>query len=117
MISARWRRLTAAQPRLLYFVITSYSIHYTKLYDTLLKLPHHGSRNSSPQLLLEGLQPKLAFVSLGAGNPYRFPHREVLAELEERNIPLYRTDRAGSVRFLSNGSGWRVEQWQRGLFR
>ncbi len=82
----------------------------------LLKLPHHGSRKSSPELLCERYRPQLAFVSLGAGNPYHFPHTEVLEELDRRGIPLYRTDRLGSLRFLSEGRGWRVQHWQQGLF-
>lgn len=84
---------------------------------SLLKLPHHGSRKSSPGLLLDYFRPKLAFVSVGAGNSFHFPHAEVLAELEQRNIPLYRTDQSGSIRFLSDGEGWRVQQWRKGLFR
>jgi competence protein ComEC len=83
----------------------------------LLKLPHHGSRKSSPGLLLDRFQPQLTFVSVGAGNSFHFPHAEVLAEVEQRAIPLYRTDLSGSVRFLSDGRGWRVQHWQRGLFR
>lgn len=83
----------------------------------LLKLPHHGSRKSSTDLLLDRFRPQLAFVSVGAGNSFHFPHAEVLAELEQRDIPLYRTDRSGSIRFLSNGEGWRVQQWRKGLFR
>lgn len=83
----------------------------------LLKLPHHGSRKSSPEILLDRYRPQLTFVSVGAGNSFRFPHVEVLAELEKRAIPLYRTDQSGSIRFLSNGSGWRIQQWRRGLFR
>lgn len=83
----------------------------------LLKLPHHGSRKSSPGLLLDRFRPQLAVVSVGAGNPFRFPHAEVVAELEQRDIPLYRTDLSGSLRFLSDGRGWRVQQWHHGLFR
>lgn len=83
----------------------------------LLKLPHHGSRRSSTHLLLDRFRPQLTFVSLGAGNPFHFPHDEVLADLEQRHIPLCRTDRMGSLRFLSNGEGWHAEHWQRGVFR
>jgi competence protein ComEC len=83
----------------------------------LLKLRHHGSRNSSPGLLLDRFQPHLTFVSVGAGNTFHFPHAEVLAAVDQRAIPLYRTDRSGSIRFLSDGRGWRVQQWKRGLFR
>lgn len=84
---------------------------------TLLKLPHHGSRTSSTELLLDHLRPQLTFVSVGAGNRFRFPHAEVLSSLKQHNIPLYRTDQSGSIRFLSDGNGWRIQQWKRGLFR
>lgn len=83
----------------------------------LLKLPHHGSRRSSPELLFDQLRPQLTFVSAGAGNTFRFPHAEVVADLEQRGTPLYRTDQSGSLRFLSDGDGWRIQQWNRGLFR
>jgi competence protein ComEC len=83
----------------------------------LLKLPHHGSRKSSPALLFDRFRPQLTFVSVGAGNAFHFPHAEVLAELERRDIPLFRTDQSGSLRFLSDGGGWRVQHWRRGLFR
>ena len=83
----------------------------------LLKLPHHGSRRSSTHLLLERFRPQLAFVSVGAGNRFGFPHTEVLADLREHGIPLYRTDRSGSLRFFSDGRGWHARQWQQGLFR
>jgi competence protein ComEC len=83
----------------------------------LLKLPHHGSRKSSPELLLDQLRPQLTFVSVGAGNTFRFPHAEVVADLEQRGTPLFRTDKSGSIRFLSDGDGWHIQHWNRGLFR
>lgn len=83
----------------------------------LLKLPHHGSRNSAPELLLESIQPQLAFVSAGSGNAHKLPHREVVSLYGAARIPLYRTDRMGSLRFVSTGSGWDASRFERGLFR
>ena len=83
----------------------------------LLKLPHHGSRNSSPAELLDLFQPKAVFASVGRGNVYHFPHPEVVAALDRRRIPLYRTDLDGTLRFFSEGQGWQVERWRNGLFR
>jgi competence protein ComEC len=83
----------------------------------LLKLPHHGSRHSEPQRLLEQLRPQLALVSAGAGNPMRLPHPAVVADLDRRKIRLLRTDRDGTIRCRSTGDGWRGEVWRRGLFR
>jgi competence protein ComEC len=83
---------------------------------TLLKLPHHGSRKSSPELLLERFEPALAFVSAGAGNPYHLPNQSVIDDLGQREIPLHRTDRQGSLQFSTTGRGWRVKHWEKGLF-
>ena len=82
----------------------------------LLKLPHHGSRNSNTAQLIDRFRPQAAFASVGFENTYRFPHAEVVAMLTERKVPLYRTDRGGTLRFRSRGNGWRVESWQRGFF-
>ncbi|WP_298037641.1 DNA internalization-related competence protein ComEC/Rec2 [uncultured Desulfuromonas sp.] len=84
---------------------------------TLLKLPHHGSRGSSPQLLVKRFSPDLAFVSVGAGNPHGLPHRTVVDYLRQRRVPLHRTDQDGSLRFTTEGKGWKAEHWVRGLFR
>lgn len=83
----------------------------------LLKLPHHGSRHSDPELLLGSIRPQIAFVSAGADNPHKLPHREVIELYSEADIPVYRTDRMGSLRFVSTGSGWRANRYQQGLFR
>ena len=40
---------------------------------------------------------------VGAGNDYGHPHREVLALLEEKGIPLLRTDTDGTVSVVSDG--------------
>ncbi len=65
----------------------------------LLKVPHHGSRTSSSDELLEALRPRWAVASLAAGNRYRFPHPDVVARYRARGIALYRTDRDGAVTF------------------
>ena len=75
---------------------------------TLLKLPHHGSRASRPDLFLDLLQPGLAFVSAGRDNPYRLPHPVSVAACSDRGIPLYRTDLQGTVTFSSRGQAWQV---------
>jgi competence protein ComEC len=73
-----------------------------QLASDLLKVPHHGSRTSSGEALLDAVRPTLAVASLAAGNRHRFPHPEVLARYQRRQVPLLRTDLAGAVQ-------WRVE--------
>ena len=76
---------------------------------SLLKLPHHGSRGSKPERLIDLLQPRLAFVSAGRDNSYRLPHPASVAACRERHIPLYRTDHQGTLTFASDGEPWQVQ--------
>lgn len=73
---------------------------------TLLKLPHHGSRRSVPQLLFNTTQPKIAIASAGYGNSYGFPHAEVITEARNHNTELIRTDLDGTMQLSSWGKGW-----------
>ena len=71
----------------------------------LLKLGHHGSRTSTSEALLDEASPGKAVVSLGRRNLYGHPHREVVDRLEERDIPLYRTDRDGTLVMRARATG------------
>ncbi len=83
----------------------------------VLKLPHHGSRHSLPDVLCDRLHPRFVFTSSGRDNGYGFPHKSVVQTVRERGIPFYRTDWNGSLQFASRGDGWHVTQWRHGLFR
>jgi len=84
---------------------------------TLLKLSHHGSRNGAVEQLLGHFSPRYAFVSLGIHNPFGFPHPEALDCLAAAGVPLWRTDRDGSLCFELKNRDWSVRSWQNGLFR
>jgi competence protein ComEC len=84
---------------------------------TLLKLPHHGSRHSEPWRLTDRFHPRAVFSSQGRNNSYGLPHAEVLQSLDDRGLQLYRTDLNQTLRFTSDGRGWRTQQWRNGLFR
>jgi competence protein ComEC len=83
---------------------------------TLFKLPHHGSRHSLPAPLIELLQPQTAFVSAGYQNRFGFPHPSVVTYLENKKIPLFRTDQEGTLRFSANEENWRLEKLKSGFF-
>ena len=61
----------------------------------LLKVAHHGSKNSIN--LLENLTPKLAVISVGKTNRYGHPHKEILSRLEEIGSKIRRTDEEGEI--------------------
>jgi competence protein ComEC len=63
----------------------------------VLKVPHHGSRTSSTEALLEAVSPKQAVISVGADNRYGHPSPIVLARYAERGVVVARTDQAGSI--------------------
>ena len=63
----------------------------------VLKVPHHGSRTSSSEELLDAVEPELAVMSLGWRNQFHFPAPEVLARYAARGARTLRTDRDGAV--------------------
>ncbi len=69
----------------------------------ILKLGHHGSKTSSTPKFLDKSNPKIAIASCGLGNDYGHPSKNILKELENRNITLYRTDKDGTIVFVCDG--------------
>ena len=65
----------------------------------ILKIAHHGSKNSSAQDFLQAVHPDIAVISSGADNSYGHPHPETLAKLEQYGIQIRRTDQEGDIRF------------------
>jgi competence protein ComEC len=63
----------------------------------VLKVPHHGSRTSSSDELLDAVEPELAVMSLGWRNQFHFPAPEVLARYARHGARTLRTDRDGAV--------------------
>jgi competence protein ComEC len=75
----------------------------------VLKVPHHGSRTSSSDVLLDTVAPSLAVVSLGTRNRFGFPRAEVLARYASRGIKLLRTDWHGAITVRVRREGdWHV---------
>jgi competence protein ComEC len=70
----------------------------------VLKVPHHGSRYSS-NAFLAAVAPRLALVSVGAGNSYRQPNAGVLDQLRRAGTLVRRTDEAGDVAVIPGPDG------------
>ncbi len=70
----------------------------------VLKIGHHGSRTSTTDEFLNKVNPSYAVVSCGKGNDYNHPYSSITKKLEEKDIPLYRTDELGTiVIYFQNG--------------
>jgi competence protein ComEC len=75
---------------------------------TILKLPHHGSRNGTDARWLRTVRPELAVASVGRNNDYGHPHTETISLLRRQAIPLLRTDRLGTITITSDGQSWQL---------
>lgn len=72
--------------------------------STVLKVAHHGSRSSSTTTLLRAVDPKIAVISVGGGNPYGHPTGEVLLRLAAVGSTVYQTGQSGTVTVSSDGT-------------
>jgi competence protein ComEC len=66
----------------------------------VLKVAHHGSDDAGLGELLDRIRPRLAVISVGAGNPYGHPTPATLATLERHHVRTLRTDVSGTVEIL-----------------
>lgn len=72
---------------------------------TVLKVPHHGSRTSSPGFL-DAVSPTIAVIQAGEDNRFGHPHPEVLQALEGSRI--LRTDLHGRITIRTDGQAIRI---------
>lgn len=75
----------------------------------VLKVGHHGSKNSTNQLFLNRIKPKFSVISVGAKNTYGHPTAEVLNKLEQIGSEIFRTDLGGDIKIEATGSGVMVK--------
>ncbi|UPV99889.1 lamin tail domain-containing protein [Halorussus gelatinilyticus] len=70
---------------------------------TLLAAGHHGSNSSTGPRMLRAVSPRVVVVQSAYDSPYGHPHREVLARLADRGVPIYWTGVHGTVVFETDG--------------
>jgi len=73
------------------------------IHADVLKIGHHGSKNSTTPEFLGAVRPQIAVISAGEDNPYGHPSPELLERLEEAGLWVLRTDRDGAVHVLTDG--------------
>ena len=79
---------------------------------TVIKVAHHGSITSTTAEFLAVVKPQAAVICVGANNTYGLPDDEVIARLEGRvgEGNVYRTDRDGTITFITDGERLWVEE-------
>ncbi|MCR5527547.1 MAG: DNA internalization-related competence protein ComEC/Rec2 [Lachnospiraceae bacterium] len=79
---------------------------------TLLKVAHHGSKNSSKEAFLKKTKPKYAFISCGKNNSYGHPHRETLERLNSAGSNIYVTKESGALSLYTDGKRIRIKTYE-----
>lgn len=73
--------------------------------SSVLKVAHHGSKNSTSESFLKKVAPKIAVISAGENN-YGHPAPEVLARLSNFGINALITKLNGDVKIVSSGNNF-----------
>ena len=78
------------------------------LRSDVLKVGHHGGRNSTTQEFLRAVKPRIGIISVGEANAYGHPSPVLLERLEASGVQVLRTDRDGAVHVLTDGQQFEV---------
>jgi len=68
-------------------------------------VPHHGSKTSSSQALLDALTPGLALVQAGYRNRFGHPAAEVVQRYQRRGVRLLTSVHCGAAFWRSDQPG------------
>lgn len=80
---------------------------------SVLKVAHHGSKNSTQEEFLRQCSPAVAVISCGERNTYGHPHKETLERLNDMGTAVYRTDCSGAVQITVAGNRMKVTEYRR----
>jgi competence protein ComEC len=76
---------------------------FESIKSDVLKVGHHGSKNSTNPEFVSAVDPEYGAISVGSGNRYGHPTEQVLNILEDAKVKILRTDKDGRVVFESDG--------------
>ena len=70
-----------------------------------LSVPHHGSRSSSSEALLDAARPAWASVQAGYRNRFGHPDAQVVDRYMARGVHMVRSDESGAAQWRFRGDG------------
>ena len=83
---------------------SEYVSHLSGEKINILQCPHHGSKYSSSELLLETIRPDITVISCSKNNVYGHPARETLERIETAGSRCYITSQDGMVNIKYDGA-------------
>lgn len=96
-----------ASPSLLKYIEKTVKMNYPQGV-TLLKVPHHGSRNGLTRDFLQLADPAVSVISVGKRNAYGHPSKEIISLFKALKKKYIRTDENGDVIIYVKGGRWDV---------
>ncbi|MBF0451892.1 MAG: DNA internalization-related competence protein ComEC/Rec2 [Candidatus Magnetomorum sp.] len=81
------------------------------LKSDLLLCPHHGSRTSSTQALINCVQPDLVFISSGKHYKHHLPHPSVIHRYVNTGCQIHRTDQDGAMIIILSEKGYQLKKF------
>ena len=80
---------------------------------SILKVAHHGSKNSTPEELLSELRPAAALISAGENNSYGHPHRETIERLKSIHTKICTTIECGAITVNTDGEKMEIKTYEK----
>ena len=68
-----------------------------KIQSTLMTIPHHGSKTSSSQALIDAVKPRCAIATVGYMNRYHHPRADIMQRYQRAGVHYFRSDWDGAV--------------------
>lgn len=75
----------------------------------VLKVAHHGSKNSSTEQFLKVIQPEITLISVGENNSYGHPHKETMDRLENVGSKIFETITNGAITIQTDGNSLTID--------
>jgi len=82
------------------------------LHVDLIKVPHHGSRTSSTQELIDAVAPRFAVISVGRSSPFGHPHADVVERWRAAGVNVMTTGTRGMISVSTDGKDLKIATFQ-----
>ena len=80
--------------------------------SNILKVGHHGSSYSSNLTFLKKVNPSYSIISVGKNNTYHHPTQTTINNLRKINSKIYRTDKLGTIEFITDGEYIKINNYR-----